>query len=134
MKTINASVDEKFIEMLKSLDKNKIIKKEESNVFPVIDKPKQYPILGKISAGLPILAVENIEGYTYIPSSKIQKGYDYFFLRVQGDSMNLKFPNGCLLFIQRQTRIGKTDKLEYLELMVMTLLLNVLKEKMVLLY
>lgn len=105
MKNINASVDEKFIEMLKSLDKNKIIKKEESNVFPVIDKPKQYPILGKISAGLPILAVENIEGYTYIPSSKIQKGYDYFFLRVQGDSMNLKFPNGCLLFIQRQPEL-----------------------------
>lgn len=105
IKNINASIDEKFIEMLKSLDKNKIIKKEESNVFPVIDKPKQYPILGKISAGLPILAVENIEGYTYIPSSKIQKGYDYFFLRVQGDSMNLKFPNGCLLFIQRQPEL-----------------------------
>lgn len=98
----NKPIDIKFIEMLKTLDKNKIIYKEASNVFPTLDIPRQYPVLGKISAGLPILAVENIEGYSYAPSSKIQEGYDYFFLRVDGDSMNLKFPNGCLLLIQRQ--------------------------------
>lgn len=57
-------------------------KEKLSNVFPTADIPKEYPVLGKISAGLPLLAVENIEGYMYAPSSKIQQEYDYFFLRV----------------------------------------------------
>lgn len=57
--------------------------KQESNVFPTTDIPEKIPVLGKISAGLPILAVENIEDFQYAPSSKIQEGYDYFYLRVQ---------------------------------------------------
>ncbi len=79
--------------------------KQDNNVFPTVDVPQKYPVLGKISAGLPILAIENIEGYMYAPSSKIQSGYDYFFLRVIGDSMNLKFPNGCLLLVQKQPEL-----------------------------
>lgn len=45
----------------------------------------QVPILGKVTAGAPILAVESIEGYLpYEPAS----GYgEYFALRIQGDSM-----------------------------------------------
>lgn len=80
---LNRPMDTAFINLLKSLDKNKILHKEPSNIFPTIDVPKEYPILGKISAGLPLLAVENIEGHMYAPSSKIQQGYDYFFLKVQ---------------------------------------------------
>ena len=83
LKKLNEPMDTAFLNLLKSLDKQKIIHKEQSNAFPTIDTPKQYPILGKISAGLPLLAVENIEGYMYAPSSKIQQGYDYFFLKVQ---------------------------------------------------
>ncbi len=83
MKENNKKIDMHFINMLEMLDKDKILHKEQSNVFPTTDIPQKYPILGKISAGLPLLAVENIEGYMYAPSSKIQQGYDYFFLRVQ---------------------------------------------------
>lgn len=45
----------------------------------------QVPILGKVTAGAPILAVESIEGYLpYEPAS----GYGaYFALRISGDSM-----------------------------------------------
>ncbi len=83
IKKHNEPIDESFFNVLKKLDKNKILHKEQSNVFPTTDIPQKYPVLGKISAGLPLLAVENIEGYMYAPSSKIQQGYDYFFLRVQ---------------------------------------------------
>ena len=100
-------IDNNFIQMIKTLDKNKIIHQLDCNVFPTIDIPKKYPVLGKISAGLPILAIENIEDYSYAPSSKIQEGYDYFFLRVQGDSMNNEFPDGCLLLVQRQPTLEK---------------------------
>lgn len=95
-------IDNSFIEMLKTLNKDVIVHNTNSDIFPTVDVPKKYPVLGKISAGLPLLALENIEDYSYAPSSKIQKEYDYFFLRVKGDSMNLKFPDGCLLLVQRQ--------------------------------
>lgn len=76
--------------------------KVESNAFPTADVPLEIPVLGKISAGLPILAVENIEGYEFAPSSYIKSDYEYFYLRVQGDSMNLRFPEGNLVLVQKQ--------------------------------
>ena len=81
----------------------------ESNVFPTTDIPEKVPIVGKISAGLPILATENIEGYEFAPSSQIKKGYTYFYLRVQGDSMNLKFSEGDIVLIQRQDTLENDE-------------------------
>jgi repressor LexA len=72
------------------------------NVYPTTDIPLKLPVLGKISAGLPILAQENIEGYEFAPSSFIKEGFDYFYLKVTGDSMNLKFPEGNLVLVQKQ--------------------------------
>ena len=78
------------------------LKNEESNAFPISDVPIKVAVLGKISAGLPILAVENIEGYEYAPSSFIKEGFEYFYLKVQGDSMNLKFNEGDIVLVQKQ--------------------------------
>lgn len=103
------NIDNKFIEMLKSIDKNKVINKVKSNAFLIADIPQKFPILGKISAGLPILATENIEGYSYAPSSKINEDNDYFFLRVQGDSMNKKYSEGSLVFVQKQDTLENGD-------------------------
>ena len=83
--------------------------KVESNVFPTTDVPEKVPVVGKISAGLPILATENIEGYEFAPSSQIKKGYTYFYLRVQGDSMNLKFSEGDIVLIQRQDTLENDE-------------------------
>lgn len=44
------------------------------------------PIVGRVAAGNPVLAEENIEDYCDLPSSFFKPGADYF-LRVQGDSM-----------------------------------------------
>ena len=81
----------------------------ESNVFPTTDVPQKVPVVGKISAGLPILATENIEGYEFAPSSQIKEGYTYFYLRVQGDSMNLKFSEGDIVLIQRQDTLENDE-------------------------
>ena len=78
------------------------IKTDNSNVFPIPDTPVKVPVVGKISAGLPILATENIEGYAFAPSSQIKEGFTYFYLRVQGDSMNLKFNEGDIVLVQKQ--------------------------------
>ena len=78
------------------------IKTDNSNVFPIPDTPVKVPVVGKISAGLPILATENIEGYAFAPSSQIKEGFTYFYLRIQGDSMNLKFNEGDIVLVQKQ--------------------------------
>ena len=44
------------------------------------------PIVGRVKAGEPILAVENIEGYINLDRSLVSSG-DVFLLRVEGDSM-----------------------------------------------
>jgi repressor LexA len=44
------------------------------------------PVIGRVQAGEPILAVENIEGYIHLDRSLVSSG-DVFLLRVQGDSM-----------------------------------------------
>lgn len=42
------------------------------------------PVLGRVAAGLPLYAEQNIEDYTY---AKLPAGSEYFALRVKGDSM-----------------------------------------------
>lgn len=60
----------------------------------------RIPILGRISAGLPLYAEEHIEGYTY---TELNGGAEYFALRVTGDSMTAaRIYDGDTLIIRRQ--------------------------------
>ena len=45
------------------------------------------PIVGTITAGEPILAVENIEGYFPVPPEYIKTNKELFMLKVKGESM-----------------------------------------------
>ena len=63
---------------------------------------KRIPLLGTIAAGLPILALENIESYEYVPE---MMSVD-FCLRVQGDSMiNARILDGDLVYIRQQSDV-----------------------------
>ena len=63
----------------------------------------KIPILGRISAGLPLYADEHIEGYIY---TELNHGGEYFALRVQGDSMNnRKIDDGDIVIIKRQPEV-----------------------------
>ena len=71
--------------------------------------PRQYPapILGRVAAGLPIFAEENIEGYT---TTTLNGGATYFALRVQGDSMSAAhIPDGCLVIVRQQKQLDNGD-------------------------
>lgn len=50
------------------------------------ERAAQIPILGKVTAGVPILAFEDISGYIPFPESK-RKGRELFALNVVGESM-----------------------------------------------
>lgn len=58
---------------------NRSIRISGENVAPV-------PVLGRVTAGIPILAVEDIEGYVPV-SERVRRGRELFALRVVGESM-----------------------------------------------
>ena len=64
------------------------------------------PIVGKVAAGAPILAQENIEDYFTIGESFFNKDAlknDNFILRVQGESMiNVGINNGDYIIVSKQ--------------------------------
>ena len=47
----------------------------------------KVPIVGRVAAGSPITAIENIEGSVIVDPAYIKKADDSFALRVKGDSM-----------------------------------------------
>jgi repressor LexA len=47
----------------------------------------KIPLLGRVAAGIPINAVENLEGSLVVDPSFLKKAVDAFALRVKGDSM-----------------------------------------------
>lgn len=68
------------------------------------------PILGTIAAGLPIYAVEDIEGYLPIAAHKVTGATDYFYLRVQGESMvGVGILPGSLVLIRRQEDVDSGE-------------------------
>lgn len=48
---------------------------------------RQVPLVGRVAAGYPILAEENIEEYVMLPRTLVKSEGRYFALRVNGDSM-----------------------------------------------
>ena len=59
---------------------------EIQGVLPALGRTLSLPIIGKVRAGEPLLAVENIEGHLNLDRSLVSSE-DVFLLRVQGDSM-----------------------------------------------
>ncbi|MBR2620095.1 MAG: helix-turn-helix domain-containing protein [Firmicutes bacterium] len=62
----------------------------------------QIPVYGCIPAGLPLEAIDCIDGYVDVPSEWLAKGDEYFGLRVKGDSMSPKYLDGDLIILRRQ--------------------------------
>lgn len=82
---------------------------ENAPIFPSnaiqldLSKYHSIPILGRISAGLPLYAEQNIEGYTI---TDLNGGAEYFALRVSGDSMNaIGINDGYLIIVRRQEEV-----------------------------
>lgn len=68
----------------------------------VSTKSLRIPVLGRIPAGIPIEAIEDIEDWEELPASMARSGNEYFGLRVHGDSMKPEYRDGDTLIILRQ--------------------------------
>ena len=63
---------------------------------------RSVPLVGRVTAGMPILAIENIEDYLTLPQSMLGKD-DVFCLRVQGDSMiDIGILDGDIVVLRQQ--------------------------------
>lgn len=79
--------------------------KKEDEMRDVFDKEMIHiPIVGKVTAGIPILAEENIEDYFPVPTSFIKvKGKKLFMLEIDGESMiNAGINDGDYVIAQQQ--------------------------------
>ena len=94
---------------LKSLEREGYISREAglNRAIHIVGEQKttQVPIVGRVAAGQPILAVEQVEGY--VPFSAPSDGYEYFALNVRGESMRMiGIMNGDIV-IARQTSTAR---------------------------
>ena len=63
------------------------------------------PVVGRVHAGLPILAEENVEDHIAVPSADIQNG-EFFFMEVEGDCMtDAHIVEGALVLVRLQPRV-----------------------------
>lgn len=61
------------------------------------------PMLGRVSAGVPVLAEENIEGYINLPQDIVRQGVSQFCLKIKGDSMiNAGILDGDTVLVRQQ--------------------------------
>lgn len=77
---------------------------------PKAEIPFEIPIVGRVAAGYPILAEENIEGTLSIDPSLIRRKKECFGLKVKGDSMiNAGIFEGDLVIISPQKECTDGD-------------------------
>jgi repressor LexA len=95
---------------LKALEKRGLISRDptkpralRSGVKPPVRELLVMPVLGKVAAGVPITAQEDIEGEFILPAGFVPRGSDAFMLRVQGDSMaDAAILDGDLILVRPQ--------------------------------
>lgn len=104
---------------LETLEKNGYIRRDPTKprAIEIIDdnfnlvrrEVVNVPILGRVAAGQPILAVENIENYFPIPA-EFMPNAQTFMLTVQGESMiNAGIFDGDQILVQQQSTAKNGD-------------------------
>ena len=74
------------------------------------DGSLEVQILGRVAAGLPLLAEENVVDSVRVDRMLVRGGRDVFGLRVQGDSMiNAGILNGDYIFVRKQASADRGE-------------------------
>lgn len=104
---------------LETLEKNGFIRRDPTKprAIEILDdefaltrrEMVNIPMVGTVTAGEPILAVENITGYFPVPAEMLPNA-DLFMLAVRGDSMiNAGILNGDHVIVQQQSSANNGD-------------------------
>ncbi|KXZ39841.1 repressor LexA [Alkalithermobacter thermoalcaliphilus JW-YL-7 = DSM 7308] len=81
----------------------------DSNRININESISNIPIVGQVTAGSPILALENVEDFFPLPNSLL-KGHHSFMLKVKGDSMiNAGIFDGDYILVKQQNTAKDGD-------------------------
>lgn len=79
-----------------------------NRVAPPHKKGTRIPVLGRVAAGIPIEAIEDVEDWEEIPASMAKSG-EYFALRIKGESMSPKLQPGDIVIVKKQNDVDTGD-------------------------
>lgn len=101
---------------LTQLEKKGLIRRDATKprALELLDSPlskaRTVPLVGKVTAGQPILAIENIEDQLIIPNDLASMDTELFALRVQGKSMiEAGILDGDIVIVHSQERAENGD-------------------------
>lgn len=81
-----------------------------SELSETFERSVLVPLVGSVTAGQPITAVENIEEQFRLPIALLGKEADLFMLKVQGDSMiNAGILDGDMIIVQKNPSANNGD-------------------------
>lgn len=73
-------------------------------------KRQNIPVLGNVAAGVPSVAVEEYDGDTEeLTPDMMQDEYEYFALRINGDSMQPRIMRGDVVIVRKQSDVETND-------------------------
>lgn len=77
-----------------------------SNIIPINPGDLiKLPVYGNVSAGNGVFAEDNIIDYETVESSDVVPGEEYFYLKIQGDSMYPMFMDGDYILVKKQSSV-----------------------------
>ena len=100
------------IEMLANyfgIEKSDLIENKSQEESPTRRaKGIRIPVIGRVAAGIPIEAIENIDEWEEIPEAMAKKG-EYFALKIKGESMLPKLQPGDIVIAKKQHDVDTGD-------------------------
>ena len=68
----------------------------------------KIPVLGRVQAGIPVEAIEEILGYEEITEEMASQG-EFFALKIRGDSMLPRMVEGDVIIVRKQSNVDSGD-------------------------
>ncbi|MGI5892347.1 MAG: LexA family protein [Bacillota bacterium] len=101
IKAVSMAVGMDFNDVIAMLDGN-----QKVSLSKIQNKLRgvKIPVLGRVAAGIPIEAIEDIIDYEEITEDMARTG-DFFGLQIQGDSMEPRITEGDVVIVRKQPDI-----------------------------
>lgn len=92
-----------------NIEKSDLIENKSQEESPTRHaKGIRIPVLGRVAAGIPIEAIEDVDDWEEIPDSMAKNG-EYFALKIKGKSMEPRIMEGDVVIVRKQSCIDSGD-------------------------
>jgi repressor LexA len=92
-----------YVERTKGARNVRVVRRPRGVSIPDRAETRAVPVIGRVAAGQPVLAAQNVEGYVAVSTGLARGSWSYYLLRVQGDSMDQAgIDDGDLVLVRQQ--------------------------------